>query len=253
MTPEGEVVYGRAKEELAELIARAEFLVNISGNLSAPTLLSGFLRRAYLDVDPGYTQFWHDAGKLGTTLLQHDAWFTVGINVGTAASPIPTSGIHWQPVLPPVVLSEWPVHATQIQNRMTTIASWRGAFAPVEVGGHRYGVKAHEWRRVFSLPLSAPQEFEIALSIDQTDAGDRAALIEHGWHLVQPAEVAGDPERYRAYVRASGGEFSAAQGIYVETNSGWFSDRTAAYLASGSLSSSKTPGLAAPYLPARDS
>ena len=45
--------------------------------------------------------------------------------------------------------------------------------------------------------------------------------------------MAGDPDAFRAYVQGSGAEFSVAQGIYVETHSGWFSDRTTSYLASG--------------------
>ena len=233
VTPDGEVVSGLSADELGALADRAEFLVNISGNLSAPSLLSRFRRRAYLDVDPGYTQFWHAAGQLGTSLLQHDAWFTVGQNIGTATCPVPTNGIPWRTVLPPVVLSEWPVHVADRADRMTTVAGWRGSFGAVEVSGHRYGTKAHEWRRVLALPGLAPQEFEIALAIDPADESDRSSLVEHGWRLVDPLEEAGDPDLFRAYVQESGGEFSVAQGIYVETNSGWFSDRTVRYLASG--------------------
>ena len=233
VTSDGQVVSGPSAEDLDALIDRAECLVNISGNLSAPSLLSRFRRRAYIDVDPGYTQFWHAAGQLGTSLLQHDAWFTVGQNIGTATCPVPTDGIPWQTVLPPVVLSEWPVRVADRADRMTTVAGWRGSFGAVEVSGHRYGTKAHEWRRVLALPGLAPREFEIALAIDPADESDRSSLVEHGWRLVDPLEVAGDPDLFRAYVQESGGEFSVAQGIYVETNSGWFSDRTVRYLASG--------------------
>ena len=233
VTPEGDIVSGLSAGELANLADDAEFLVNISGNLSVTGLLSRFRRRAYIDVDPGYTQFWHTAGRLGTSLLQHDAWFTVGENIGTAACPVPTDGIRWRTVRPPVVLSEWPVRSTRRTDRMTTVAGWRGAFGPVEVDGRRYGQKVHEWRRILGLPTLAPQEFEIALAIDPADKADRASLVEHGWQLVDPLAVAGDPDRFRAYVQGSGGEFSVAQGIYVETNSGWFSDRTVRYLASG--------------------
>lgn len=233
VTPDGAIVTGRTAEDLAQLADRADFLINISGNLSAPALMSRFRRRAYIDLDPGYTQFWHLNGQLGTSLLQHDAWFTVGENIGTMTCPIPTGGIRWRTVRPPVVLSQWPVHAVERTDRMTTIASWRGAFGPVEVEGHRYGVKAHEWRRVLELPALAPQQFEVALAIDPADETDRASLVENGWHVVDPLAVAGDPDRFRAYVQGSGGEFSVAQGIYVETNSGWFSDRTVRYLASG--------------------
>lgn len=233
VTREGEIVSGPPADELGDLADRAEFLVNISGNLTATALLSRFRRRAYIDVDPGYTQFWHAAGQLGTALLQHDAWFTVGENIGTTSCPVPTSGIPWRTLRPPIVLDEWPVHAVQRNDRMTTIAGWRGAFGQIEVDGRRYGVKAHEWRRMLELPSLTPQDFEIALAIDPADEADRASLVEHGWLLIDPTAVAGDPDRFRSYIQQSGGEFSVAQGIYVETNSGWFSDRTVRYLASG--------------------
>jgi hypothetical protein len=233
VTPDGDVVSGPSPTALASLAEDAAFLVNISGNLDANRLLSRFRRRAYVDVDPGYSQYWHEAGKLGSSLARHNAWFTVGQNVGTPACPIPTSGYRWHAVRPPVVLSEWPLRGPLQADRLTTVASWRGAFGPVEVRGRRYGVKAHQWRRVLELPLLAPQKFEIALAIDPTDDADRNSLVGHGWNLVDPTIAAGNPDRFRSYVQESGGEFSVAQGIYVETNSGWFSDRTAAYLASG--------------------
>ena len=233
VTADGDVLNGLSDRELADLADRAEFLVNISGNLSAPTVLSRFRQRAYIDIDPGYTQFWHVAGQLGTALRQHDAWFTVGGNIGTPACPIPTDGIPWQTVRPPVVLDEWPVRTTDRPNRLTTVAGWRGAFGVVEAGGLRYGVKAHQWRRFLELPALVPQQLEVALAIDPGDEKDRTSLLDHGWHLVDPGKVAGDPARFRGYIQGSGGEFSVAQGIYVETNSGWFSDRTVSYLASG--------------------
>src|SRR3712207_1627222 len=86
---------------------------------------------------------------------------------------------------------------------------------------------------VCSSDLQAPGTFEIALNIHPADHADKAMLEGHGWALVDARRVTADPETFRAYVQASGAEFSVAQGIYVETNSGWFSDRTAAYLAAG--------------------
>jgi hypothetical protein len=233
VTAEGDVVHGEPASELREVADRAEFLVNISGNLSAPGLLERFRHRAYIDIDPGYTQFWHVSGDLGTALQQHHAWFTVGANIGTGSSQIPSSGIPWRTLRPPVVLDEWPVHPISRSDRLTTVAGWRGAFGALEADGHRYGVKAHQWRRFLELPSMAPQQFEIALAIHPADEKDRQSLIDHGWQLVDPNKVAGGPNDFREYIRGSGGEFSVAQGIYVETNSGWFSDRTAQYLAAG--------------------
>jgi glycosyltransferase involved in cell wall biosynthesis len=136
-------------------------------------------------------------------------------------------------VRPPVVLDDWPVTPADDPNRFTTIGSWRGPYGPVEHEGRTYGLKVHEFRKVLELPERAPLTFEIALDIHPADARDRDALLAHKWRLVDPRSVASDPSSFRQYVQQSGGEFSVAQGIYVDTSSGWFSDRTVRYLASG--------------------
>jgi hypothetical protein len=83
------------------------------------------------------------------------------------------------------------------------------------------------------LPMETDGSFELAFDIHPSERNDRQLLEEHGWHLVDPRVVVADPASFRNYVQASGAEFSTAQGIYVDTNSGWFSDRTVRYLASG--------------------
>jgi hypothetical protein len=224
---------GLCFRELLDLAASADLLVNLGGHLASVPMLSRFHRKAYIDLDPGYTQFWQAAGNPGSRLEGHDYYFSVGANVGTPDCPIPTCGVRWQPIRPPVVLEQWPGSAASAGGRFTTVASWRGAYGPVELGGKRLGPKAHEFRRFLDLPARSGQAFEVALSIHPSDGKDLDALRRHGWHIADPAVVAADPEAFRRYIRASGAEFSAAQGVYVETASGWFSDRTAEYLAAG--------------------
>jgi hypothetical protein len=113
------------------------------------------------------------------------------------------------------------------------VAGWRGAFGRVEHDGRSYGLKVHEFRKVIDLPRRVPLTFELALDIHPGDHRDRAALEEAGWRLVDPRAASRNPAEFRDYVQGSGAEFSVAQGIYVETNSGWVSDRTVRYLASG--------------------
>ncbi|MBI3943419.1 MAG: hypothetical protein HY326_10440, partial [Chloroflexi bacterium] len=118
-------------------------------------------------------------------------------------------------------------------ERFTTIASWRGPYGPVHYGGKTFGLKVHEFRRFIQMPELASQAFEIALNIHPADGKDLRLLQQHGWQIVDPRVVAPDPNAFRSYVQTSGAEFSVAQGIYVDTHSGWFSDRTVRYLASG--------------------
>jgi hypothetical protein len=113
------------------------------------------------------------------------------------------------------------------------VASWRGGYGRVEANGHLYGQKAHEFRRFVKLPELTGSNFEIALDIQPADAADGDLLRRHNWRLVDPTRVAATPDDFRCYVQQSAAEFSVAQGIYIETRSGWFSDRTTRYLASG--------------------
>jgi hypothetical protein len=230
---EGEETSGLAFDELLDVAADADLLVNISGHLRIDELVRRPRRRAYVDLDPGFTQFWHVAGNPGARLEGHDVYFTVGENIGTPVCTIPTGGIDWRPVAPPVVLEEWPASAGGAHERFTTVGAWRGAFGPVVHEGTTYGLKVHEFRKVIDLPRRVPEAtFEIALEIHPGDATDRDALLAGGWRLTDPRKEAPGPREFRRYVQGSGAEFSVAQGIYVETNSGWFSDRTVRYLAS---------------------
>jgi hypothetical protein len=229
----GELIYGQGLSELEDLAAEADLLVNLSGHLAIEPLRSLPRRKVYVDLDPGFTQLWHSSGNSGPRLEGHDFFFTVGQNIGTPGCPIPTNGIRWRPIGRPVVLEAWPVATQGAAERLTTVGSWRGPYGPVEHEGQTLGLKVHEWRKFLDLPRLAPQTFEVALELHPDEDRDLEALRTHGWHVVDPAEVAGDPVSFRNYVQGSGGEFSVAQGVYVETRSGWFSDRTASYLASG--------------------
>jgi hypothetical protein len=223
---------GPGLDELVE-VAREATLVNISGHLQTPTLMRAFRRRVMIDIDPGFTQFWHAEGLAGANVEGHDLHFTIGELIGTPACPVPTSGIHWRPVRQPVVLGDWPMQSSESLDRFTTIANWRGPFGPIEHAGRTYGLKVHEFRKFIELPARSDQRFEIALDIHPADDADREALERSGWCLVDPQAAARTPDAFRRYVRGSGAEFSVAQGVYVDTRCGWFSDRTTRYLASG--------------------
>ncbi|HEX2180559.1 MAG TPA: hypothetical protein VHL54_13790 [Actinomycetota bacterium] len=224
--------WGTDPAEMQQIASGAEMLVNVSGNLSDPDLLGRFRRRVYLDIDPGFTQYWHARGLLGPALERHTSHFTIGENVGRAGCPIPTGDFHWHPTRQPVVLADWPACPSDACDRLTTVGSLRGPYGRVEHAGGRYGLKIHEMRRVAALPGRVEPVMELALGIGPGDGADGDLLAEAGWRLVDPGSAAPGPQGFRGYVQGSDGEFSVAQGIYVETGSGWFSDRTVRYLAS---------------------
>jgi hypothetical protein len=232
--PDDGRVLGMTRERLLARLGEAALLVNISGHLRWAPALAQLPRRVFVDLDPGYTQIWHASGGDAAGLEGHELHFTVGANVGTAVCDLPTSGIRWRPIRQPVVLDRWPPPGAACRgfSGFTTVASWRGAYGRPVWEGRSYGLKVHEFRRFASLPGATGLPFAAALDIHPSDAADARRLRAGGWKLLDPALV-GDVERFRRFVRCSGAEFSAAQGIYVETWSGWFSDRTVRYLASG--------------------
>jgi hypothetical protein len=230
---EGRII-GATSRDVADIAGTADLLVNISGHLTLEHLKGRFRKRAFVDLDPGYTQFWHAQGLAEERLRDHQFYFTVGVNIGTAGCGIPIGGIAWRPTLPPVVLEDWPIAPNGTCDRFTTVASWRGAYGRVVNEGVAFGLKAHEFRKFVTLPtVAADHRFEIALDVHPAERRDIEVLRANGWTLVDPKTVAGDPASFRRYIQQSSAEFSAAQGIYVETGSGWFSDRTVRYLAAG--------------------
>lgn len=241
----GESLCGAGRATLEEVASEAALLVNLGGHLTSPWLLDRFVRKAWVDLDPGFTQFWHAEGAEGLRLEGHDRYFTVGLNVGRPGCDIPVDGIEWTPLPPPVVLDEWPPSEGGL-DLFTTVASWRGPFGSVEHGGRAYGPKAHQFRRFIELPELLSTRMQIALDIHPGDGRDRDGLRAHGWDLVDPREVAATPTSYRDYLVASGAEFSVAHGVYVETASGWVSDRTVRYLAAGRPALVQDTGLSDP-------
>src|SRR4051794_36644494 len=104
----GERVYGLTFSELQDITESAALLINITGHLTLPTLRRSIRRSVYIDLDPGFTQFWHASGNRGFHLENHDFYFTVGENIGRPDCPIPTGEIAWRPIRQPVVLDLWP-------------------------------------------------------------------------------------------------------------------------------------------------
>jgi hypothetical protein len=219
--------------ELEDLARESVALINISGNVRDPNLLQRFPRRAYVDLDPGFTQLWNSQGLLGEELESCDRHFTVGLNLGAGDCLVPSDGIEWIGLPPPVLLEEWRPPPDRAFDRFTTVATWRNPLGPPEAGERAFTLKHHQLRRFANLPRLAEAPFEIALDIHPAESSEAASLREAGWNIVEAASVSRDTEAFRSYVRSSGAEFSVTQGIYAETRSGWISDRTAHYLAAG--------------------
>jgi len=226
----GHRTFGLSRRELGER-ARDAVLLNVMGFLGDEEILGAAGRKVFLDIDPGFPQMWRELG-LADSLQGHDAYVTIGANIGNAECSIPTCGIEWIKTVPPVVLEHWPV-AEPRRSVFTSVVSWRGVNAPVQYKGRRYGLRVHEFRAFAALPGESGGEFELALDMHPGEHADRGLLDRTGWTLVDPRVVAADPLSYRDYIEGSFAELSVAKEMYVRSGSGWFSDRSICYLASG--------------------
>jgi hypothetical protein len=222
--------FGMSPSELDELVEDVDLLLNLAGPLPAGSPLLRIPRRAYIDLDPGFTQIW--AHQLDMGFDSYHVFFTVGQNVGRPEFRIPTLGITWVPTFPPVVLDLWPAHIDARCERLSTIGDWRGS-QHARFEGELYTGKREEFIRFLDLPTQAGRSIEPALSIWQRDYEDLGLLLRNAWCVRDPFLYAGDLESYREFIQFSRAEFSVAKGGYVKSRSGWFSDRTACYLASG--------------------
>lgn len=223
---------GMPYDAIRDAAARADLLLNVSGMLRDPSLIGRIPVRAYLDLDPAFVQLWHATQGIDMGIDTHNRHVTVGLAIGEPGHPIPTCGVQWIGTFQPVILEAWPVGEELEHDAFTTVANWRG-YGSIEHEGTMYGQKAHAFRPLFSIPTRSTERFEVALAIHPDEVKDLSALCINGWKLLDPREVAGTPASYRRFVRGSKGELGVAKSGYVASRCGWFSDRSACYLASG--------------------
>jgi len=243
---DGTRFFGLSRDHVLERVRESALFLNVMGYFADEEILGSAPRRVFVDIDPGYGQMWHELG-LHDLFRGHDNYVSIGENIGRADCGIPTCGLDWITTPQPVVLEHWPVHPGSDQFPITSVMSWRGPFGPIDYRGTTYGLRVHEFRRFFSLPPLSGELFHLALDIHPAETADLAALAANGWILRDPAEAAGDPLLYQAFIRGSKAEFLVAKNMYVETRSGWISDRSLCYLASGKPVLAQDTGLADRY------
>jgi len=209
--------------------AEADLLLNLWHSLPA-SVVGRFRRSAFIDTDPGLLQIWMTTGEL--RVAPHDVYLSVGETVGTPAAKFPDCGLEWQHTPPPVFLPEWPPVRAEPDAPYTTVAHWWG-------GTVRFGEKELSndkltgFLQFAGLPAQTTVPLEQAISLGRRYEEWRARLAPLGWRLREAWDVSATPKEYRAYIQQSRGEFSYAKPVYVELVTGWISDRTACYLASG--------------------
>ena len=224
-------IFGRSRESLHEIIRDADVLLNFCCFVRQP-LLSMFRRRALLDFDPGHLQV--SALSWDLNIADHDVWMTIGTRINAPDSRIPKLGLEWKTFDGFVYTPMWRAAPDAgAAAPFTSITQWTWETLPL--GGKFVSVsKRQAYLNYAELPRLARRPIELAANIGEADpAGDRAFLIERGWRLADPHQVADSPRKYQEYIGASRGEFMCPKPIHIELKTGWFSERSLSYLASG--------------------
>ena len=225
---------GPAADRIASVCETADLLIDVSLVNPLRDWMLDIPVRAAIDTDPAFTQIRHltDA-QARARAARHTVFFSFGENIATGNAGIPDDGFPWQPTRQPVVLDMWPVTTGggPVDGRFTSVMLWN-SYAAEHYNGQRYGLKSESFEPYLDLPRRSRsgQAFELALGGRNHP---KALLEEHGWRIVDPREPTRDPWTYQRYIQQSKAEFSVAKHGYVAARTGWFSERSVAYLASG--------------------
>jgi hypothetical protein len=227
-------LHGSSERRLAQVLAEADMLVNVSGVMVLRDEHLPVPVRVYLETDPVLPQIEIAQGREFTIdfLSAHTHHFTYGENFGAPDCAVPVERFDYRPTRPPVILDWWRTDSPPPYPAYTTIANWRQTSKDVSWLGRKMSwSKDQQFLRFLELPEHVPVPVELALS--SVRAEDLERLRAAGWRVRPAGPLSKDVDAYRDYVRSSLGEFSVAKEQNVALRSGWFSDRTACYLAAG--------------------
>jgi hypothetical protein len=228
-----DVYHGLSRDAVRDLYRDADALINLCGATRLRDEHMACRTRIMVDTDPVYEQIKYAKADPGARayLDAHTHFFTYGENVGGPGWIVPLCGVPWQPTRPPVVLDLWPVDGHS-PACFSTIATWENKGKNIDFDGETYVWSKHvNFLRFLDLPRRTAQCFTMAMMPPTPEV---AAQVERDrWQIVDPRPVSADMDSYGDFIRGSRGEFTVAKDIYVRPNSGWFSDRSVCYLASG--------------------
>jgi hypothetical protein len=221
---------GPASGSIRQICATADALLNVSAANPLRAPLDEIPVRVFIDTDPLFSQLRIATNPIRRRLaLQHNRFFTLGENIPSGRSTVPCDGIAWQATRQPILIETWPTTPGPVRGPFTTLMAW-DSFAAEEHAGVRYGMKSSAFQPFMDLPRRTGADLVLGL-FDPVGAPDE--LRANGWTLRDGKALTSDPWAYQAFVSESKAEFSVAKAGYVASRCGWFSDRTATYLASG--------------------
>jgi hypothetical protein len=221
--------YGIARGNIESLFTEADLFIDMGTHGAWLEEAAVTPIKVLLDGEPGYTQIRMANNAYGENNQAYDRYFTNGLNIGTPASIAPDAGIRWEHIPHPIDTEQVIYSQPQREGPFSTIMNWR-SHDPVTYNGKSYGQKDVEFNKIIELPGKIREKMEVAVAGNQVP---RDKLRNNLWNVVNGHEVTRDYDTFLNYLRKSKGEFSICKNVFVATNSGWFSDKSAMFLALG--------------------
>lgn len=222
--------FGKSKNESLNLFASADILLNISGVNPLRDWALQVPKKVFIDTDPAFVQIRHLIDKnAGDLAEKHDTFFTFGENFGADDCLIPDDGFNWIPTRQPIVADIWKISEGNPHLNWTTVMQW-DSYRAVKFGGLTFGMKSTSFDDFLKLPeIKFSESFELAVG---SETAPREKLQNAGWKMINPLIPTRTPWSYQEFIQNSKAEWSVAKHGYAASRSGWFSERSAAYLAS---------------------
>ncbi|HLY03150.1 MAG TPA: glycosyltransferase [Candidatus Cybelea sp.] len=222
--------HGPTSPRAGELCRTADLCLNVSGVNPLREWHMPIPVRVLIDTDPAFTQVRHLTDPTAMqAALRHNVFLTFGENVAREGCTIPADGLPWKPTRQPIVLDAWPVTRGRADGNFSTMMQWQ-SYPELRHEGRTYGPKSLSFPAYFELPAKVSDRLEVAIG---GESAPRDRLREAGWIVSDPMKPSKDPWIYQRFILRSKAEFTVAKQAYVSTASGWFSDRSAEYLACG--------------------
>ncbi len=225
-----DVYHGLSRQQINEIFRSADLFIDMGahGNWAEESELAAL--KVLIDGEPGYTQInWARKIEEGIHVPEYDRYFTNGKNVGTPGNPVPTLGLKWEHIYSPVNTMLFPVTGPVINASYSTVMNWQ-SHDSVKYNGIEYGQKDVEFKKFIDLPRFTHVPIEVAVSGKNIP---EQTLKENRWIVRNGKTVSLTFDAFRYYLSACRGEFSVCKNVFVANNTGWFSDKSAAFLACG--------------------
>ena len=222
--------HGSGWGRLRDALTQADFVLDM-GDATWFDELGLCSRRGFIDVDPMFTQvqLLSDGGRKAETTSHFDTAFSHGVRIGKPDCSIPLAGRHWIPARTAIVTRFWQADMRGADRPITTLMNWTSG-REITHEDQTYGYKNREFERVMRLPSLTDWTCVVAMG---GGAAPRDRLREFGWQIVNPLEASRTIDAYHAFIAGSAADFGVAKHAYVASKSGWFSDRSTCYMASG--------------------